>query len=365
MKVMTPDLLKVKNTISPTAQSYTFSTTSISQIPAFGITSLSQISGPNGIIATTHDVTKKSDITVILNGDALSNQDTLFVQLFDTLNKVFIPGVFFDTAQIFNTTGIRFFSNTTGVNLSGQYFTFSSLANPKPENVFINLRPKANCDPYFPGKYNQSYDSSARYVAVFTLKGTGNVKGVRNEYLMDSHDPNYINVESICADQLGNQIVTYSIHFQNERFVPASHLAVDFTLPDFFDTTCFAFREVHAGTSRATASYTRNGQHVTVTFNPEAQVTTCANEDTSNCTGWVTFCVRVNNPKVDLREVSNNLELQNANVSFNNTKYSITEFYDKIKYDPPGTAFRVWEDIKCQCPCLKINKKWKFKAAHK
>lgn len=351
-----PDLLRVQNTSQPNAQNYTLANTSISQIPVFGASTVSHLSNPRGVLSATHDITKNSDATLILNSDALDPGDTLFLGLYNLTQNQYLPGNFFDTVNIFGLPGGKSFSSFPGVAFHDKYVTFAQLQQGnRPPSIFLNLRATENCLPYFPGYPENSYLTSSEYVAVFTLKGpNGNVKGVTNEYLMDSHDPNYCKVESICLDTKGIQIVNYYIQFKNQSFVPANQLKVEFDLPLFFDTTCIHLLDVHAGTSRSYASFTTTQNKVTITYNPNAQVNTCSSEDTSNCIGWVKFCARVNNPKIDLRNVSNDLTLNNAIVNFNGTRNPINDFYDKIVYDPPKVRFRVYDSIDCKCPCIRF-----------
>lgn len=304
---------------------------------------------PNIFIRASHDVVKGRDITIIIDQDMLDsiakqNQDTFNYQLvFNQIiaSRTDVPRAPSATDNYFKVEPIFYQNSRTvqpGFPLSSFEYNSSTPDRIKLKReatkkyTYINLRPTDAIDDYGPDA------TGSRYNAIFDIvNGSGVSVTQLAEPILQSHDPNFIRVDSIKCEG-GNQMVYYHLQFQNTSPTTAANsVAVGFVLPSQFIESDFLVTEWSLRGAHFPGTLTKRGrdyrfEFLSTTINKSLDV--CVSEfDIKTCTGYIKFKVAVPGD-ISLRNIDNSLQMQNPHTVFDGQQYSIDIFEDLIIRDP-------------------------------
>ena len=332
-------------------------------------------------IAANHDVVKNKDITIILSLKNIHSSSFPLKLKFNSLIKIsdgsqILLSNTFDESKVFNNQ--CYFGGFTPDPLSttSPEISIPSVPTGLAPFLYINLRPTSDLQDYFP---TQSGTPSHKIVFELFSSTNTRIDSIQEE-LRDSHDPNFIRVEKICMNAIGEKYVYYHAQFQNTSLQPQNNLKIGFNLPDIFDKRCITALDWNVGGTSIKDSKSKvrvltriedglpNDQRrthfqspitmVSFIFDENKFIQTCSSADPVGAIGYVKFCVKVKNPNLDLESHTVNLELSQSHTYFGSSFYPITDFFD-ICYKDKSTDFcRRSYSTKSDCLCKCKKKRW-------
>jgi hypothetical protein len=325
-------------------------------------------------MTASHDVTRYSDITLIIPGAAVQNGDQLTFNQTRLISaqSTIQTNVFFEGSPIFNN-GTEF-CNTPIVDNGNGTITFTNVNAVNTPFIFVNLRPTINLPRYY--ETNPALNS----LAIFNLieMKEGHYYGTRtslSENIVGSHDPNFIKLQSVCThpEVAGYYFVFYHVQFQNDGRKPANNLSFEFSLPNNLNPDCLSVKTWSAGGKKVTGTLRATGKKpigldnmnqtdnvitkekkikIIFDFEETATVQPYQKYDPEPSIGYVDFCLKIkgNRPQEDRGD---NYELINPTVYFGQDPYPVHEFYHtKTNVNPYGDDPPLPETIfQCKCNC--------------
>lgn len=154
--------------------------------------------------------------------------------------------------------------------------------------------------------------------------------------ILSSHDPNYVQLESICKNAQGEQIANYKINFQNNGDTEAENLFVDIELPPCLDPNTIVIKQWSAGGCNSNDFPLWNmlpnsaiGQSVEFVFPGQCELCTIKLPacQASNSIGTIEFCVK--------EDASQNCDFETCQLqigypytTFDHDQYPIHDFID-------------------------------------
>ncbi len=330
----------------------------------FGIT----LSTP--IMTASHDVTKESDITLIIPAGVVKNGDLL------TFNQTSLRSgsggiqtdIYFEGSPIFNN-GTQF-CNVPVIDNGNGTITFTTINPSNPPFIFVNLRATAKLPKYF------ATDASKNSKAIFVLNPNdtdSKRRLVLEENIAGSHDPNYVELQRVCKNPAvdGSYNIFYHIEFQNDGVVSANHLSVELSLPKKLKAQCLNVSKWSAGGKQVTGTVSVEGRKpignttfnssgntpgkgkqikITFDFDEEATVQPYQKYNPGPSVGYIAFCLKIKGRQPS-RHVDSNYKLIDPKVYFDHDAYPIFEFYHtKLKKDSNG-GDKVFPESVSQCSC--------------
>lgn len=292
---------------------------------------------PSPMISADHDVVLNKDITVIINYDSLRKfsvesvkGDTIYTLKFDGIQQKGSSNVSYNI-DVLNLQPVF---GTSVTSLAATYNGPTSI--PTGESIplypgtdaygYVNLRktstafpPLANGDP--------------QYYAIFTLLKNSQFVRALAEPIRASHDPNYLEVKSICQANDGSYLVTYHLQFENTSNVQADSLSVEVVFPSQFDLSCLKILKWHV-VQACTGRLNLSGNTCTFIFHNRFSIIHLNNNTTSGI-GYVEFKVRVK-PGSNLEDPGSSLTLGTPIVHFDKLNFPLEEFRDLVVCDEEG-----------------------------
>jgi hypothetical protein len=292
------------------------------------------------ILSSTHNVALGRDITLIINLDSIQilsppnqegkNNYTLEINKFRDLHSgtTYTTPDFMDLKDVFKI----------GSSASAVYSNV--LSGPGPNSIDLNV----NSGHYeYVNLRNNSYAGGLgptgdipNYEAIFTIMHNGAVVREHRQPILNSYDPNFLQVLSI-TEESDHYIVKYHLEFENtSSSVEADTLKVKIILPQGFQLPhhieWFAKHLPWDGDMDPIPSVP-NGYEFT--FNPNASIIHTVGDPNSG-SAFIEFDLKVTG--IDVANASNSLRLGTPTVQFDsNDPYPVVEFRDLVKCVPENS----------------------------
>lgn len=318
-----------------------------------------------GVLSANHDVVFTKDFTLIINNELLApyaaSELTLEYNIVDPIKPV--SGQSMEHADIFDLKNVFKQGNASE---SYDYPSGSTqLIQPgileltiNTPFTYVNFRPNEEALDYGP-------DANGRetYQAVFNIKAktqNGTIQvGQLTEPLRHSHDPNFLEVISLCEveDQPHNKgFVKYHLEFENTSDIPVNKIIAQVTMPPGFGQNCVKATKWNIGGNTVTGGKVRfNNGVLTFRFpTDKGDLLKCNDlnipQTHLQCKGFVEFILRTHH-RIRLQDVSYSLRLEEPKVYFDGVDFDIDEFKDKKHYDGHKMKYlRRFEKDRCvQC----------------
>ncbi|MFZ1676507.1 MAG: hypothetical protein WAT91_04485 [Saprospiraceae bacterium] len=292
----------------------------------------------SNMLSADHDVVYNKDITVIINYDSLrsfttkdSPEAATYNLRFDGIQTginqpVSLGNDVLDLQPVFGSGGSTALSavyNGPTTVTPGEVVSL----NPGTDHYgYVNFRKTSTAFPPLPNGDPQFY-------AVFTLSKNSQFVRALAEPIRASHDPNYLEVKSICQADDGSYLVTYHLQFENTSNVQADSLKVKVKFPSQFDLSCLKIIEWHV-VQACTGRLKLSGNTCTFIFHNLFSIIH-NRTDRSKGIGYVEFKVKVS-AGVNLADPANSLSLGTPIVYFDALDFPLEEFRDLIACKEKG-----------------------------
>lgn len=299
-------------------------------------------------ITANHNVVRNRDITLIINLEKLRIQSALSASPYTTCHLLLNQLVPLNGSSIVTIDSSCFnlqpvFSSTQQVDVGG--FPFDAyIETPDKHRViirldndyaylFLNLRPTS-----FLSNYYHDTNGNPTHKALFQIVHPTNANIILSqstELLMDSFDPNFIAIDSICVSDQGGTYVFYHIEFENDGGEGVRDLSLRMVMPSAFDRLCPMTAEWFIGGHAYESKYAKISQSEFL-FSPKIT--------SQNSGGYVLLpCKDVNDPslckgvlKLKIK-LSGGIDYTNADDSYLDPKscdvnFGISEYNIEIKH---------------------------------
>ncbi|MEO6132637.1 MAG: hypothetical protein ABIQ02_12375 [Saprospiraceae bacterium] len=293
------------------------------------------------MLSADHDVVLNKDISVIINYDSLrafitkeSQGEATYELSFDGIQRKGSLSVSYgiDVLNLQPVFGTSITSPLAAV------YNGSTLPPPAGERIplnpgldhygYINLRKTSTAFPPLSNGDPQVY-------AVFTLTKNNQFVRALAEPIRASHDPNYLEVKSICQAADGSYIVTYHLQFENTSTVQANKLKVKVEFPPQFDLSCLKIVTWHV-VQACTGSLKITGNTCMFIFKNIFSIIHDPT-DISKGIGYVEFKVKVT-AGFNLADPVNSLALGTPTVYFDQLDFPLEEFRDLVVCKEKGVT---------------------------
>ena len=339
------------------------SSTGPSQIHEIGITT------PTEAITANHDIVRGKDITLIIKvSDLLRsgvNKPDKYILKFDKIvqthlttqpalpiNDPFVVSSVFDIVSgdtYFYPTGLGLVNHGTSP-ISQIEIPHSSIIGL--DYIYINLRPSINLMPYYPVTDNTSDYTMIFQIDVEDIAGVVTNIDTHREEIRDSHDPNFVKVESInkCGQEY---FVCYHAQVQNTGLEPVTDFSIKVNLPGGLDYSCIDVKKVgNKKCSKIDMIPIVDGQNVTFEFD-NCELKKCVKGDhilssDDRSIGFVKFCVKIKdtNPNPRFQSwVANS----GSNTEFAGRPYNIYDYFDLPCDEKPNDERRCTRPVRNNC----------------
>ena len=337
-----------------------------------------EITTPPTPISANHDIVRGKDITLVLSQSQFANiiKPAKYVLKFNTV----IENATGDPIQVNNPfTVSRVFDIASGdtyyypINVNLDNFGSSPISQIEipltsfsgVDYIYINLRPSINLMPYYPVTENTSDYSMLFQVDAYNGSGgliSSNITQHKEE-IRDSHDPNFVKVESInkCGQEY---FVCYHAQVKNTSYEPVTDFSIKVNLPVGLDYSCIDVKQVgNKNCSDIDIIPIVDGQNVTFEFD-NCELKKCvkdgghilSGEDLS--IGYVKFCVKVSDLSTDPNQQSW-VANPGSNTEFAGRPYNIYDYFDLPCDEKPNDENRCTRPMQTNCDfeCGPIRKK--------
>ena len=325
---------------------------------------------PANALTASHDVVRYKDFTIILDKAKINAEAA--AKGFPSLAKYYIeygsivpidpPGSegppptvdysasYFEISPIFPTMAggslmnVPWYPTTSGSHNGGKLW----INNDTYNYAYVNLTPTtvladAGCYPGVSG--------APRYQAVFNIREPGGTMiSTITEDIRDSHDPNFIRIDSIGKDRSGDYVVYYHLEFENTSLTSPFSIYVTFELPELAENDCFEVTKwfcggfekmgkvdvikAHSSGTDAAFKGTKGSDDLMVkcTFIGSIDIA-CPVPDKTKCTGYIEFKVKFDKD-VKVPNPAVNIWVKDPIVYFDDVPTRIKLFFDykKAKY---------------------------------
>ncbi len=291
------------------------------------------------MLSADHDVVLNKDITVIINYDSLTKfhtknflADSTYELRFDGIQPIRSQSVSYGN-DVLNLQPV--FGTSPTSPLAAVY---KGSTSPPPMVEKIPLNPGSDHYGYVNFRkttvdFPPLSDGSPQYFAVFTLLKNNQFVRALAEPIRASHDPNYLEVKSICQADDGSYLVTYHLQFENTSNVQADSLKVKVEFPSQFDLSCLKIVEWHV-VQACSGSLNITGNTCTFIFKNHPPIIH-NRTDRSKGIGYVEFKVKVT-AGFNLEDPANSLSLGTPIVSFDGLEFPLEEFRDLVDCKEKG-----------------------------
>ena len=326
------------------------------------------------VMSSNHDITPYSDITIIIDGQSVTPGCSFSFNKVSNLNGRNIRvGDFFEPSYAFNN--LTQFCNIPSIiyHPSADSITFPRGSENQPY-VFINLKPTSNLPLYYPN--NDTLNSKAVFTLHSILGGDAPMTWTYPELILASHDPNYLELKSICKNG-EHYYANYHLEFRNDGGDAADHLSATFLAPPHLDPSCIHVSEWNAGGNTQSGSillHERNvpvivqdvsGKRISNTkedlvefeYPSSSTVLSSLHGPTSGSVGYINFCIRIKERSLQ-KTLRHSYRLHSPKVYFNSrwepiTDFSNRQFNESLDKD---TLLSLPFDIQnCACDCDRFS----------
>lgn len=311
-------------------------------------------------ITANHNVVRNRDVTIIINLNKLRLQAASASPAYTTCHLVFnqlVPldgsGMVTIDSSCFNLQPV--FANTQQVDVGG--FPFDAYTETPDKHkviirldnnysyLFLNLRPTS-----FLSNYYHDANGNPTHKALFQIVNPTNSNTIlaqSTELLMDSFDPNFISIDSICVSDQGGTYVFYHIEFENTGGNGVTDLSVMVEMPFAFDRLCPMAAEWFIGGQEYESRYSRISNSK-FEFRPNSNATLLPCKDVNDpalCRGVLKLKIKLRGGVDYSNAESNYLDPDSCVVTFGQTpvKLYINHFVDLVI-----PAFKPWNQYATQ-----------------
>ncbi|HJW29664.1 MAG TPA: hypothetical protein VJ508_10560, partial [Saprospiraceae bacterium] len=187
--------------------------------------------------------------------------------------------------------------------------------------------------------------------------------GSLTQAIMQSHDPNYIELQRVCKKG-GYIYAFYHVEFFNDGLLPADHLSVTFDLPAHLKALCanvnlwnvrgnkvkgrvqLSGKSLNALASSQVAKLSPKESNVGLIFNPVESVDGNNMQDPKRSKGFIEFSLQF-----DITAGTSpvtKFKLKNCKVNFNQDSYLITKYF--MPEDQVNPLPKQVQSCRCSCP---------------
>jgi len=342
------------------------------------------ISQPDSILTANHDIVRGKDITLVLNvselydevKDSISHMEYLRIYFNEVIPRSASTGTgvvqnAFSPSKVFRHQGsgykmyfphhVNYIDNTTGAVSFLDVSCDALFADTSPSSgvqmipyFYINLRPSDALNPYYPVE-NDSYDYSMNF-RVELLDATKNyvmdISEPLIEKIRDSHDPNFIKVESINKCN-ADYYICYHAQVKNTSYHPVGSFTIDVFLPDNLDYECIDVKEIGPSACRKSSPIPIvDGNHISFEFQ-KCQLMRCkdnhvaGNEKDDISVGYVKFCVKAEGLSQDPAETD--WRASSGNTEFDGRPYDINDYFGLPCREKPNEEKKCTRPVRNEC----------------
>lgn len=286
------------------------------------------------MLSANHNPAEAKDITLILNLNALENisPDSYVAPYFLEYNEVNEIGAgtasfddhFFITAPVFHNGLVDLPGLPSSAYMQTNQPGKIKINPGAADYLFYNIQCGAALNAYFPDE-----SGNPRYNAIFKITDSHGAIVYRiAEQILFSHDPNFLQVQSICTDG-PNDIVSYYLQIQNTGQVDANGVAVTMWLPPTLNGDCLEVLEWNVAGSSTSGTVSHFNQFYSFVFDNATLPFCQKSRDNSFCTAFIRFKVK-GNTGLEFKNLGHTLQPYLIRVRLGRGIYEIHEFRDVV-----------------------------------
>lgn len=302
------------------------------------------------ILSASHNVVIDKDITIVINYDSLT---TLLgpeaanliltyngVQLYNDPGGAIVEVDILDLQPVFKKLPVGYTHDFPDASLTANSKEYVTFGQGVGKYRYLNLRPTDTAEDFGPNS-----DGTPKFNAVFSLKRfDGTTYRFLKEPIMFAYDPNFLRVDSICANEDGSNMIYYHLQFENVSPIAAAVLTAKVIFPPDFDMDCLEAIKWSAGGMPCTGTKHISANSCKFVFEGNNSLVQCNSGNSTSCIGYVEFKVKTN-AGYDVTDLDNSLALNGITVEFNGIPFQLDDFYDlkeikdSLNVNPPSFTF--------------------------